>query len=730
MAVARMLKVTAIALADLVDPIIDTLQSAGVCNIDRTMNELPQCEVDSNDGRLARIDSQLLKANYILSTLNRFHSNEQPMSMFVSEKHHINKDWYQALGWNSDYEEIYLECENGLQKTTAIAADIAAHETLMAQLYVWESCPVPLVDWRSTAATSFMAFTVGSAGAENISSQIAELTPFAEASFYTSVSDVSGVHIRAHHSVAAEVRSIVIAADGSEVSFTKLFGTVAEELAELKKDMGALHAEYNAVLANLQLIEQSSYTEIVALIQALDSARNRLIIRAEFGRTDATVVVTGWVQESDKDQVDRSLSALGAHIDVTFEQPRAEDSPPVVLSNPKWVQPFELLTDLYGRPKYGELDPTLALAPFFTLFFAICIGDVGYGLMLIATMIYVKTKLDVAPGVIRFCNMMIYGGIAAIPVGVAFGSYFALPLNTLPPFMQNMQLLDPLAELTTFLLLTLVIGFTQIVVGILIAAYEVARKGDIKGAIGSQLSTIFLMACIGAYAATGAQYGILLFGGLILTVLLQGAAMFSAFGSSQDKLWDRAIGVAWLASVFIWIGSFALPVLEPIGFNAFLAMTIVGLIASKVTRKAVVGALGGAYAIYGMTGIAGDALSYTRLAALGLSGGLVGMVFNILAGLVWSPAMSLWSAGGLGYIWGTLVALMAIVVFAVGHIFNVGINLLGAFVHPMRLQFVEFFSKFYEAGGTSFVPFSYVNNNLVFDARTPEAAASGTSSDS
>lgn len=725
-----MLKVTAIAFADLVDPIIDSLQSAGVCNIDRTMTELPLCEVDTSGTRSVLIDSQLSKANFILSTLDRFHSNEQPMAMFVSEKHHVDETWYQSLGWTADYEALYHRCEDDLQKASAIASEIATHEMLMSQLEVWENCPVPLSDWHSTPSTTFIAAVAGSAVVDTIAMQIAELTPLAEVAIYSSDTDGSGMHVFAHRSVAAEIRSVIAGTGATEVSFGQLTEMPSEELARLKKEKTALHTEYDNVQANLQSIEQARYTEIVALVQALESARDRINIREEFGRTDKTIVVTGWVQEVDQAGVEKALVALGTHIDVSFEPPSENDNPPVVLVNPKWVRPFELLTDLYGRPQYGELDPTLALAPFFTLFFAICIGDVGYGIMLIAAMIFVKNKLDVAPGVVRFCNMMIYGGLASIPVGVAFGSYFALPLNTLPQFMQNLQLLDPLAELTTFLVLTLVLGIAQITVGILIAAFDAARKGDIKDAVGSQLSTIFLMVCIGVYAATGAKYGIVLFGGLILTILLQGSAIFSAFGSADDKLWDRAVGVLWLVSTFLWIGSFAIPALGPIGFNSFLVMSVVGLIISKVTRKAFVGALGGAYAVYGMTGIAGDALSYTRLAALGLSGGLVGMVFNILAGLVWGPAISLWAAGGLGYLWGTLIALMATAVFVVGHIFNVGINLLGAFVHPMRLQFVEFFGKFYEAGGTSFTPFSYVNKNLVFDASAPEASASGAGSDS
>jgi len=147
-----------------------------------------------------------------------------------------------------------------------------------------------------------------------------------------------------------------------------------------------------------------------------------------------------------------------------------------------------------------------------------------------------------------------------------------------------------------------------------------------------------------------------------------------------------------------------------------LGVSVVGAIVSKTARSAVVGLLGGLYAVYGMSAFVGDTLSYTRLAALGLSGALVGFVFNILAGLVMEPAAGLIAGGGAGIVLGVLVGVLAAAIFVGGHIFNVVINLLGAFVHPARLQFVEFFSKFYEAGGQPFAPFRVRTDSLVLEA--------------
>jgi len=117
-----------------------------------------------------------------------------------------------------------------------------------------------------------------------------------------------------------------------------------------------------------------------------------------------------------------------------------------------------------------------------------------------------------------------------------------------------------------------------------------------------------------------------------------------------------------------------------------------------------------------MSGFIGDILSYTRLAALGLSGFLVGWVFNLLAEMVWQGALGPLSGGtALGVGLGVLIGLGAVAVFVFGHVFNVAINLLGAFVHPARLQFVEFFGKFYEGGGRLYQPFALSSKQIVFE---------------
>jgi hypothetical protein len=257
----------------------------------------------------------------------------------------------------------------------------------------------------------------------------------------------------AHRCCADEIRSVLAANDFAEVTFPGLSDYPAEESERAKARIAQIGEESEHLLEHGAKLSADHYDQTVALVQAIESERDRLVVRREFARTDKVFAISGWVREDGAEHLNEVLAPF-ADVDLTLEEPTEEDSPPIELDNPKWLRPLEVLTDLYGRPQYDELDPTILLAPFFLAFFGICISDVGYGAMIIVAGYLIKTRLDVAPGVKRFCDLLMYGGVFAMGFGVAFASYFALPVASLPPLLQDLQVLDPLNELPTFLLFT------------------------------------------------------------------------------------------------------------------------------------------------------------------------------------------------------------------------------------------------------------------------------------
>ncbi|MCL2024441.1 MAG: hypothetical protein FWG78_01490 [Coriobacteriia bacterium] len=690
MAVARMRKVTAIVNLELLDTVITTLQKSGVLEVTSTArvieHELPTIKVPSDDTALAEVETDLAKARYIRETLAPHHKNEQPMAMFVSEKFHLTEEAYRAAAFDYEFEGLYATCED----ITAAIAEIKVERSEIAadlrMLKPWARCPIPFTQWHGTETTAFYAGTALPAQLARIhaafseaDAPIVDLEEFGPKDSLTGADEATKADPKAKQAFIVRmfaddeqaVRTLLHRIGADETRFDEhLVDTPAHEIAVLKEHCAAHGKRLTAHRLELRAMAKRYYTRTTILIEALKSARERVTVRSNFAHTETVFVITGWVRQAEEETLAQVLKPFKTQVDLTFEDPGPQDTPPVELENPTWLKPFELLTDLYGRPTYGRLDPTPFFAPFFVFFVAVCIGDVGYGLVMAAVFFAIMSVLDVAPGVKNFCRLMIYGGIAAVPVGVMLGGYFALPHETLPSFLQHMRIIDPLADIMTFLVASVVIGVIQLTAGIVIAVYQYVRGGQWQVALGSKMSIFVLVGFIAAFVLSGAEHLWMLLTGIGLTVLLQGFGLYYQIAPEE-----------------------------------------------RTPKRAVTSVFGGMYEVYGMTGLLNDALSYMRLAALALAGALVGMVFNILAGMMMEPAMASFGTGDSSIVTGVLLIVAVVLIFVVGHSFNVAISLIGAFVHPMRLQFVEFFGMFYSAGGVTFKPLAYKKDNLVFEGK-------------
>ena len=720
MSVARMSRVEVLGYQPVLGEVLDALQRAGVVQIETSPEEIPTAALHPDDERLRRLDEYSADARFVADFLSRYHESTQPFSMFVSEKFHVSEQDFADLDAAGSLLQLYRLCGDLADRMATGKREKARLEALVRELEPWADVHLQICRWKGTRQVALMAGTVPAADSERIRASLREVTPLVSVAEFGSVGTRQAWIVLSHRSVLDQVRGALAATRFSEVAFDGLEDYPAEELARAAARIVEIEADLAAAERDARAVADARYDEAVVVVEALDSERASAHMLERVGRTERAFAIDGWVRASRGEELHAALAPWADELDVTLRDPRDDENPPVELQNPAILRPFEVLTDLYGRPGYREIDPTPLLAPFFLLFFAICISDVGYGAMLAIGAYLIKKKLDVAPGVKRFMDLMIVGGAASMVVGVAFRSYFAMDVTWLPSFLRYKPLLDPLNDLQTFLLVTIALGLTQVVFGIGIAAYDAFRRGDAATGVFEQLSTIFLFVMIGVcvvgYGAGNAVVGrAALVVGLLGTMLMQGRTFEAALRGEGGPLWDRVFGFAWLAAMLGWAGALALGGPALFGWT-LLAVTFVGLFASKAVRRCVVSFLGGIYAVYGMSAFLGDILSYTRLAALGLSGALVGMVFNLLAGLVWGPVRVLWTGGGLGWLWALLVAVCAIAVFVFGHVFNVVINLLGAFVHPARLQFVEFFSKFYEGGGRPLAPFRFATRSVVLNA--------------
>ncbi len=366
--------------------------------------------------------------------------------------------------------------------------------------------------------------------------------------------------------------------------------------------------------------------------------------------TEKVSILRFWVPSASLDQVEKALKPFEGLIDLQDEKPEPGDDPPIVLDNPGWAVPFSSLTKLYGMPSYNGIDPTVLMAPFFFLFFGMCLGDGGYGLVMGAFFLYALLRYNMSGDKKNFFVLLLLGSISTIFVGAITGSWLGDMVDAFEifsfvrPIKDSVVLLRPMNDPITFLAISLALGVVQILFGIMIAMWDAFRKGDMVGALGDH----------GGWLA------------LIVGILFWGGAAFD-IGGQTALVAGKSLVVLGALTLILTQGR------DKPGF----------------VRKAVSGVL----SLYNVTSYLGDVLSYSRLLALGLATSAIAMIVNTITGLV----------SGIPYVgW-----LLAVLVFFGGHLFSVVVNVLGAFIHSLRLQYVEFFSKFYSGGGRIFSPLRF-----------------------
>lgn len=459
----------------------------------------------------------------------------------------------------------------------------------------------------------------------------------------------------------------------NEMSKSTYFLTFSEEKPDIEAEQIFLpqeslqekRAQLDSVLQKLDLIHgELLYIEkqlrsvlLDGQSQTRDSIQlERVHLSDERVAGDSLRLLVGWVRADRTEELTTVLDA--DHIFYEMEDPAFEDDVPVQITNGRFTSLFEPILRMYSLPNYHDLDPSFYFAPFFMLFFGLCLGDGGYGLLVLFGGLAVAKfcKGDVC----NYGRLMAWLGMMTVICGLLMGTFFGIDLSQqdwaflapVKPYFLNDNGVGPIFGYSPMMVLSVIIGLIQVLLGMILKGCKAVKNYGFAYGIGTfcWVAAIILAVILYGLPVCGVQLPQVL--QIILMVLIGISALGIFFYNSP--------------------GSYRRPLLGLLGNIG-----------------------GGVWATYGMaTGLLGDLLSYIRLFALGLTGGVLGGVFNSLAIDMTSslPVMVRW--------------IPMILILLAGHGITFALSMISAFVHPMRLTFVEFFKNAdFEGGGKEYSPF-------------------------
>lgn len=663
MAVLEMQKIELCAWKSRRRKILEFLQRRGSVQIEEAGEAEEYFRKKDTDSLRLKFEKRAEEAEEALKILELHVPERRGMFSSLAGKTEITLEDYQR--YSGQRKEIYREVKKILQSQKVIEdvknslLQIGAEREM---LIPWSTLDVP-PDTKGTKRTSFLVGTLpGQWTREQIVSRLSGEAPALEAF------DLE-----------------ILGSEAGQTSLAALcFSGERERLEEGLRKLGFARSsltfsvtpeEYGKELTRKEEAETRRGREALQEITERASQREELRFLADYCTMQAEKYrVQGQLLQSPRVFFlsgfvpGESAQALKKELEETYEcavelaAPGKNETVPVLLQNGGFAKPTEGVVEAYGLPSRGEVDPTSVMAFFYYFFFGLMLSDAGYGIvMTVGCLIALKKFPGMAEGFRKMLTMFLYCGISTTVWGVLFGGYFGdvIPVVAETFFHTEVTVpavwFAPLDDPMKLLIFSFLFGLIHLFVGLAVKGYMLLRDKKY----------------LDCFCEVGLWYMFLI--GLILMLLPSGIFASMAGVSFVFPDWlnflAKALAAAGAAGIVLMTGR------RRKNFGLRLAV--------------------GAYELYGVTSWLSDVLSYSRLLALGIATGVIASVINTMAAM----------AGG-----GILGAVIFSAIFLAGHTLNLAINLLGAYVHTNRLQYVEFFGKFYEGSGEAFRPFSAENN--------------------
>lgn len=666
MAVLQMRKINICAMKRNRKKILEFLQRKGCLEIQFTDHEDSVFEKMNTATQISIFERNAVLADNALETLETYCPEKKSMLSGLEGKKQIDSKEYQN---SIDNQQEIMTLVNRILQTGKVIEEkevsvVKCNEEIEA-LKPWLDLDVPM-NYQGTKKTGFLIGSIsGTYTQESLIARMEQIEEMPE-SVYAQVLYADKFQTYMTVVFLKEQMELVEKAL-RELNFNRppLITSHVPRVSTEKREKAIVSIQKEIEQKKQELVDDSQRrVEIKEIVDYYTVRADKYRVVGNILQSKHTFFVTGYIPEKEiKDLCETLESRYPVVIDV--EEPDENEEVPVLLSNTKTAGAVEGVVTSFGYPTKHEIDPTAITAFFYYFFFGIMLSDAAYGLIMFLGCLWALKKFpNMSEGMQKSLRMFKNCGLSTLVWGILFGGYFGDAITVIGKTFFGVNItvpalwFTPIEQPMQMLIYCMIFGIVHLFVGLGIKGYMMLRQKDVMSFVCDVVFWyVFLI-------------------GLVLMLIPT-----SIFGS--------------LAGTTI--------VFQPWANLLAKVMTIVGmlgilLMAGRRARNPVKRLMLGAYSLYDTTSWLSDLLSYSRLLALGLATGVIAQVINTMAAM-----------GGKSVVG----VIMFILVFVIGHVFNMAINLLGAYVHTNRLQYVEFFGKFFEGGGREFKPFKentkYVN---------------------
>ncbi|MBQ1529445.1 MAG: V-type ATP synthase subunit I [Clostridia bacterium] len=682
MAILNMKRIEILGLQKDRKKIIEFVQRQGCVQLDEMQEEgqhFTNLPTQQTVTQLERYESTVDSA---LEVLNRYTSGKGGLLDSFAPREEMSTTEYLEKSKNVDATLGKCKQLNALYKKIQDSkVEIVRAETAIDQVRPWETLDIPS-SFKGTADTQAFIGTIAEPlDREGVLTKIVEADPEAQGEVEIVSADKNQTCLVAicHKDNAKTFEQALRTAGFVAVSdATKHPPKVRiERLTKQIEQLGADIAEAEEAIKTYD----DSRDDIAFLKDYLTLRTDKYKVLDKVSVDDSVFVISGYIPETKAEGLKNKLESKFDTAVNLSDVDNESDEVPVAVHNNKLGMTMESITNMYAFPSHKDIDPSFIMTTFYYLLFGLMLGDAGYGLVMTFLCLFVKFKYKLEPRKRATVNYGLGCGLSTTFWGAMQNSWFGdlpkwiangLKSNEPTDFISTHHLywFDPLQNTTRFLLLCFFIGILHLILANCINLYKMSKQGMAFEGFFEVVPILLIL--VGIIPVINSYIG----GGALAEI-----------PSTQpiDNMINAAAPVLYILLIIGAIG------------------VVVGPAIVRIKQKSSVGKVlgglgGGLYGLYNAaSGYLGDILSYARLLALGLCTGVIASVINQLGA---TPGGGNW--------------FLFIIIFIIGHTINLGINLIGAYVHTNRLQYVEFFSKFYEGGGKPFTPLSAQSQSFVF----------------